>query len=105
MDRRGFLLASAAFTLGTRALAAPRPVVLATADLEARLVAVDLRRGEVLGHIPTIAFPRSIETVGNMAVVAHSELGAVSLVDGRTRRVQHVLDGFGEPRYTAAHPD
>jgi DNA-binding beta-propeller fold protein YncE len=32
-------------------------------------------------------------------------MGIVSLVDGATRRVRHVLDGFGEPRYTAAHPD
>jgi len=40
-----------------------------------------------------------------MAVVAHSELGAVSLVRGATPKVEHVLRGFGEPRYTAGHPD
>jgi DNA-binding beta-propeller fold protein YncE len=79
--------------------------VLATADLEARLVAVDLLNGAILGHIPSTAYPRSIETVGNTAVVAHSERGVVSLVDGATQRITHVLDGFGEPRYTAGHPD
>jgi DNA-binding beta-propeller fold protein YncE len=40
-----------------------------------------------------------------MAVVAHSELGAVSLVRAATLKVEHVLRGFGEPRYTAGHPD
>ena len=40
-----------------------------------------------------------------MAVVAHSELGALTLVRGSTLRVEHVLHGFGEPRYTAGHPD
>jgi DNA-binding beta-propeller fold protein YncE len=49
--------------------------------------------------------PRSIEAVGPMAVVAHSELGAVTIVRGATLAVEHVLRGFGEPRYTAAHPD
>ena len=63
MDRRGFLLAGAAFTLAG-ARTARRPVVLATADLEARLVAVDLGAGEVLAHVPTMAYPMGIETVG-----------------------------------------
>ena len=109
MDRRAFLLTagSAAFALRRNTLESlgSRATVLATADLEARLVAVDLETGRIVEHIPTVAFPRSIETVGNTAVVAHSELGRVSLVDGRTRTVTHVLEGFGEPRYTAAHPD
>jgi hypothetical protein len=38
-------------------------------------------------------------------VVAHSEIGVVSIVHGGSQRVAHVLRGFGEPRYTAAHPD
>lgn len=79
--------------------------MLATADLEARLVVVDLASGAILGQIPTTTFPRSIETVGNTAVVAHSEVGVVSLIDGTTQRISHVLNGFGEPRYTAGHPD
>lgn len=112
IDRRRFLLAGFTLAFAPRPLAAAasaiarrRLIVLATADLEARLVAVDLLSGTVLEHIPTTAYPRSIETVGNTAVVAHSEMGVVSLVDGATRRVTHVLDGFGEPRYTAGHPD
>jgi len=40
-----------------------------------------------------------------MAVVAHSEIGAITIVRGGTLTVAHVLHGFGEPRYTAAHPD
>jgi DNA-binding beta-propeller fold protein YncE len=112
MDRRRFLLASLTLAFAPRPLGAVasalerrRLIVLATADLEARLVAVDLLSGAVLEHIPTHSYPRSIETVGNTAVVAHSEMGVVSLVDGATRRITHVLDGFGEPRYTAGHPD
>jgi DNA-binding beta-propeller fold protein YncE len=76
-----------------------------TADLESRLVVVDLPSGRIRGHIRTLPYPRSIETVGNIAVVAHSEIGAVSIVDGRRLRLTHVLDGFDEPRYTAGHPD
>jgi DNA-binding beta-propeller fold protein YncE len=109
MDRRSFLLTAAGLALAPRSLAyaapAARKVVLATADLESRLVAVDLATGAILGHIPTLAYPRSIETVGVTAVVAHSELGAVTLLDGATRRIRHVLHGFAEPRYTAGHPD
>ena len=106
MDRRAFVLASASLVVAPRAFAlTPMEVALVTADLEARLVAVELATGRVLRHVPTLPKPRSIETVGHMAVVAHSEIGAVSLVHAPTLRVAHVLRGFGEPRYTAAHPD
>ena len=108
MNRRELLVAGAALALAPRALAATRggtPIGLVTADLESRLVAVDLATGAVVRHIPTHAFPRSIETVGNDAVVAHSDIGVVSIVDGARLRVRHTIGGFGEPRYTAAHPD
>jgi DNA-binding beta-propeller fold protein YncE len=52
-----------------------------------------------------LPYPRSIERVGRTAVVAHSDIGAVTLVDGPSLSVRHVMDGFGEPRYTAGHPD
>ncbi len=102
MDRREFLLGAAALALAPRPGAAP-PTALVTADLEAHLVAVDLGSGRVVRHVPTLAYPRSIQSVGPTAVVAHSEVGAVSLVEGL--RVRSVLHGFGEPRYTAGHPD
>jgi DNA-binding beta-propeller fold protein YncE len=106
MDRRAFVLASASLLVAPRAFAGTsKEVALVTADLEARLVAVELATGRVLRHVPTLSRPRSIETVGHMAVVAHSEIGAVSLVHAPTLRVTHVLRGFGEPRYTAGHPD
>jgi hypothetical protein len=106
VNRREFVVAAASLAFTPRALASiGQPVALVTADLESRLVAVDLPSGRVRGHIRTLPFPRSIETVGNVAVVAHSEIGAVSLVDGRTLDVERVLRGFDEPRYTAAHPD
>jgi DNA-binding beta-propeller fold protein YncE len=107
VDRRAFLLGAASLALAPQALATPRrrPLALVTADLEARLVAVDLASGRVHRHLSTEPRPRSIETVGGTAVVAHSELGVVTLVRAATLAVTHVLHGFGEPRYTAGHPD
>jgi DNA-binding beta-propeller fold protein YncE len=106
MDRRAFVLASASFLIAPRAFALnSTEIALVTADLEARLVVVELATGRVLRHVRTLPKPRSIEAVGHMAVVAHSEIGAVSLVHAPTLRVARVLRGFGEPRYTAAHPD
>jgi DNA-binding beta-propeller fold protein YncE len=104
VDRRAFLAASAV------ALASPRsfagrlgrtPVALVTADLESRVVAVDPRTGRRLRTIPTLPGPRSIERVGDAAVIAHTEEGAVSILDGATLRVRRVLHAFSEPRYTA----
>jgi hypothetical protein len=107
MDRRAFVLGAASLVVAPRALArvSGRELALVTADEEARLVAVDLPTGRVYRYVRTLPKPRSIESVGPMAVVAHSELGVVSLVRGATLQVEHVLRGFGEPRYTAGHPD
>lgn len=76
-----------------RALArvAGHEVALVTADEEGRLVAVDLPGGRVRRYVRTLPKPRSIESVGSMAVVAHSETGAVSLVRAATLTVEHVL--------------
>src|SRR5262249_41674853 len=50
--------------------------------------------------------PRSVERVGgNAALVCHTAAGAVSIVDGSSLTVHHVLRDFREPRYTAADPD
>jgi hypothetical protein len=107
MDRRAFLVGAASLAVAPQGLArlAGRNLALVTADEEARLVAVELPSGRVHSYVRTLPKPRSIESVGPMAVVAHSEIGAVSLVRGATLRVEHVLRGFGEPRYTAGHPD
>jgi DNA-binding beta-propeller fold protein YncE len=104
VDRRQFLVGAAALAAAPRALAGgATPLVLATADLEAHVLVLDPASGRVVRRIATPAYPRSIETVGSRALVAHSELGLVTVLD--TRRVRHVLRGFREPRYTAAHPD
>jgi len=104
VNRREFaLLAAGAPLTLRRALTAPRPRALVTCDAEARLAIVDLGSFRVLGHIRTLPDPRAIELVGRRAVVCHTAVGAVSIVDGQ--RVRHVLHGFEEPRYTAAHPD
>jgi DNA-binding beta-propeller fold protein YncE len=107
MNRRDFLVAAAGAPLALHRLgrAKAEALALVTADLERRLVAVRLSTGAVVKHIHTPAFPRGIETVGGRAVVTHPDTGTVSVVDAASLTVVHVLRGFGEPRYTAAHPD
>src|SRR4051794_27654213 len=105
MNRREFVLAASALPFGLRA---PRPsaVALVTADLEAHVVAVDLERGRIAERLPTLPGPRSIQRVGRRsAVVAHTASGRVSIVEAAPLRVRAVLDGFAEPRYTAASAD
>ena len=112
MDRRDFLLGAAAVPV---ALALDPPafaarlggsgVAFVTADLESHVVLVELDSGTTVGRIPTAPGPRSIESVhGRTALVAHTEHGAVTLIDAVPRRVRAELDGFESPRYTAVHP-
>ena len=103
MNRREFSLLAAAAPFGLRAALAGAPSALVTCDAEERLAVVELGSYRVVRSIPTLADPRSIELVGERAVVCHTAVGAVSIVDRHA--VRHVLRGFVEPRYTAAHPD
>jgi len=113
MDRRDFLAAAAApvlLSFAPPALARGQgggtPVALVTADLEAKIVVVDLRTGRVLRHLATQAWPRSIEQVADgVALVAHTEIGALSLAYAATNAIETVTGQFGEPRYTAARRD
>jgi DNA-binding beta-propeller fold protein YncE len=100
VNRRDFLVAAAAAPIVLRGR---KELALVTADLEAAVAVVDPFAGRVLRRIATGADPRSIERVGETAVVAHTATGEVSLVRGFA--VRHVLSGFAEPRYTAASPD
>jgi DNA-binding beta-propeller fold protein YncE len=108
MDRRRFLLAAAAAPLALRDVpaalaAAAGPLAFVTADTEAHVALVDLAAGAVRKRIATEPGPRSVERVGARAVVAHTAIGAVSVLDGSG--VRHVLHRFDEPRYTAAARD
>jgi DNA-binding beta-propeller fold protein YncE len=104
VNRRELLALAAAAPLGLRAaLTAPMPSALVTCDAEARLAIVDLGSFRVVRSIHTLPDPRSIELVGSHAVVCHTAVGAVSIVD--RHGVRHVLRGLDEPRYVAAHPD
>jgi DNA-binding beta-propeller fold protein YncE len=109
VNRREFLAAAAAAPLAlrtARGLAALAPVVVVTADTEARVVAVDPIRGRVLRSVAVLPGPRSVESVGGRyAVVAHTAYGALTILEGQGLAKRHVLTGFEEPRYTAAHPD
>jgi DNA-binding beta-propeller fold protein YncE len=103
MNRAEFLVAAAAAPLALRSRRSS--LALVTADTESRLAVVDLDQGAVRSHIATRPGPRSIERVGETAVVAHTVLGAVTLVDAGKLEIRNVLDGFGEPRYTAGTAD
>jgi hypothetical protein len=102
MDRREFLLAAAAAPLALRHAAAS-PLAYVTADTESHVAVVDLSSGTVVRRIATLPGPRSIERVGESALVAHTAAGAVSVLHGFA--VRHVLHEFVEPRYSAAAPD
>ncbi len=104
MNRREFIAFAAGVPFALRAsYGAPAPEALVTCDSESRLAVVDLDTFRVVRSIATRPDPRSIERVGDLAVLCHTAVGAVSIV-GRDG-VRHVLRGFVEPRYTAAHPD
>jgi hypothetical protein len=107
VNRRQFLVSAASLPVTLRlapgALAGGTPVALVTADTQARVAVVELSTGKILRSIPTIAGPRSIESVwGKIAVVCHTAQGIVSLIDGPSLRVRRVQGHFDEPRYTAA---
>ncbi len=95
MDRRQFLLALAAAPVALR----HEPLAYVTADTEAHVVLVGMTSGHVYRRIPTAPSPFSIERVGDTAVVAHTVSGRVTVL-GRG-----VVEGFAEPRYTAAAHD
>ena len=101
MDRREFIAAAVAAPFAVRA-GMRRPLTLVTADTEASVAVVDAFAGRVLRRIATRPDPRSIERVGETAVVAHTAVGEVSLLEGLA--VRHVIRGFGEPRYAATSP-
>lgn len=104
MNRRELLAYAAAGPAALRAsLLGPAPSALVTCDAQARLAVVDLGSFRVTGVIRTLPDPRSIELVGGHAVVCHTAVGALSILD--RRGVRHVVRGFVEPRYVAAHPD
>jgi DNA-binding beta-propeller fold protein YncE len=110
MNRRQFVVGALSLPVGLRlaseALAGGTPVALVTADTQSRVAVVDLATGKIMRSIPTLPGPRSVESVSGIAgVVCHTAHGAVSVIDGPTLRVRHVLRGFDEPRYTAASPD
>ena len=90
-------MVAAATPYGLRA--GPAPVALVTADTESHVAVVSLQSRRVVKRIATSEGPRSIQSLGDMAVVAHAATGVVTLLEGR--RVRRVLHGFQEPRYTA----
>ncbi len=106
MNRRDFLLALAAAPWLPGLAPRRAPLALVTADTEAHVVAVSLTTGRVIARIRTLEGPRSVERgPGASAIVGHTSLGAVTLLEGSPPRVRRVLRGFGEPRYTAVAPD
>jgi len=96
VDRAQFLLAAVAAPFVLRS---SEPLAYVTADTEAHVAVVGMASARVYRRIATAPSPFSIERVGETAVVAHTVSGRVTVL-GR-----HVVEGFAEPRYTAAAPD
>jgi hypothetical protein len=83
-----------------------RPALaLATADTESHVAVLDAASGRVRARVATLEGPRSIEAAAGQAVVAHTDAGALTLLEGPPVRVRRVLRGPAEPRYTAIAPD
>lgn len=108
MDRRAFIVGGAALCAAPAAFGrrvGGTSVALVTADFEEHVAAVEISTGRVLKRIPTLAGPRAIDSPDAVvAVVAHTDAGAVSVVDAASLTVRRVLGGFGEPRYAATTP-
>lgn len=75
------------------------PLAYVTADTESHVAVVGMTSGTIYRRIETLPSPFSIERVGGTAVVAHTVSGRVTVLE------RHVIDGFGEPRYTAGARD
>jgi len=105
MDRRRFLFAAAAAPFAVRDLLASTRLAFVTADSEAHVAVVDIATGAIVKRIRTRPDPFSVERVGSAAVVAHTNVGGVTILDGASLSVRHVLGGFEQPRYTAAALD
>lgn len=104
MNRRQFLLGAAALPLALRTgPAGGTPVALVTCDTQARVAVVDLTTLEIVRSIETLADPRSIERNLDSAIVAHTALGALTLI-GPDLEIIRVVRGFAEPRYAAVDP-
>lgn len=112
MDRRRFVGAACsgllALSTEPHALAGRlggTPLAFVTADLESRVIVVELETARVVARIATGPGPRSAESVHDrIAVVAHTEHGVVTLLDAATYRVRAEIESFDAPRYTAVHP-
>ena len=105
VNRGEFLRVALAVPFAPRLLAGGTPIAFVTADLESRVVVLDLETLRIVRRIRTGPGPRSIESVHDrIAVVAHTEHGALTLLDAATSRIRAELDGFAAPRYTAVHP-
>lgn len=106
MRRREFLAALGLLPLLPAGCERRRPALaLATADTESHVAVLDALTGRVRARVATLEGPRSIEAAGRQAVVAHTDAGALTLLEGVPVRVRRVLRGMAEPRYTAVSPD
>jgi DNA-binding beta-propeller fold protein YncE len=82
-----------------------RALAFVTADLQAHVVVASTTDGRVRRRIATREGPGSIEAAPGQAIVAHPDYGVVSVLDTGAMKVRRVLEGFGEPAYTAVAPD
>jgi DNA-binding beta-propeller fold protein YncE len=80
------------------------PIALVTAETQNQLLAVDLRSGRVVRRLHMPADPENVEAYAGEVAVVSARGGAVTLVDGRTLRIQRIIRGFGAPHIAAFSP-
>jgi DNA-binding beta-propeller fold protein YncE len=87
--------------------APPRPQALVTAEVQNRLLVVDLPSGHVARRVTVPADPEDLATLGNggVVVVVSSRAGRVTVLDRATLRLIKTFGGFDEPHIAAISPD
>jgi DNA-binding beta-propeller fold protein YncE len=82
------------------------PVALVTAEMQNRLVVVDLSSGRVLQRLRMPADPQNVETAetNDAGVVVSTRAGAVTLLALPGLRVRRTIRGFGAPHIAAFSP-
>jgi DNA-binding beta-propeller fold protein YncE len=103
--KRALLLVAILAVPAASSAGGPRgPIALVTAETQNQLLAVDVRSGQVVRRLRMPTDPENVEAYAGEVAVVSARGGAVTLVDGRTLKVQRIVRGFGSPHIAAFAP-